>query len=248
MNAASGPSSPGQPSGQAPSGHPPSGSGPSSSGPTSSSPTSSSLAGSGLTSARRRIPRYPVAIPVDVTVLRSGLPSSIPGRSLDIGEGGVAAVLAAELQTGEWVAVELQLPNIGYALQTKAVVRHYNQLRCGFEFLGLSRDQRYMIRHWAGSSQPEPSSPEFPVISSALAKPPSPAASGFLAPLSVRFPGASENEASGAPTAVANVGVAGGGWHRVGLAMASWMATTGSPDGTKGRRTRGRRPRGFLPT
>ena len=172
MNAASGPSSPGQPSGQAPSGHP------SPSGPSSS----------GLTSARRRIPRYPVAIPVDVTVLRSGLPSSIPGRSLDIGEGGVAAVLAAELQTGEWVAVELQLPNIGYALQTKAVVRHYNQLRCGFEFLGLSRDQRYMIRYWAGSSQPEPSSPEFPVISSALAKPPSPAATGFLAPPPVDSP------------------------------------------------------------
>ena len=136
----------------------------------------------GLTSARRRIPRYPVAIPVDVTVLRSGLPSSIPGRSLDIGEGGVAAVLAAELQTGEWVAVELHLPNIGHALQTKAVVRHHNQLRCGFEFLGLSRDQRYMIRHWAGTTHPELLSPESPAISSALAKPPSAAAAGFLAP------------------------------------------------------------------
>jgi TonB family protein len=167
MSAASGPSSPGQAS-----------SGQSSTGPRQGS--------SGLSGARRRIPRYPVAIPVDVTVLRSGLPSSIPGRSLDIGEGGVAAVLASELQTGEWVAVELQLPNIGYALQTKAVVRHYNQLRCGFEFLGLSRDQRYMIRHWAGTAQPEQSSPESPVISSALAKPPSPAAAGFLAPLPAR--------------------------------------------------------------
>jgi TonB family protein len=117
--------------------------------------------------------------------LRSGLPSSIPGRSLDIGEGGVAAVLAAELQTGEWVAVELLLPNIGYALQTKAVVRHHNQLRCGFEFLGLSRDQRYMIRHWAGTTQPEQSSPEAPVISSALARSPSPAATGFPTPLPV---------------------------------------------------------------
>jgi TonB family protein len=115
---------------------------------------------------------------VDVTVLRSGLPSSIPGRSLDIGEGGVAAVLAAELQTGEWVAVELRLPNIGHALQTKAVVRHHNQLRCGFEFLGLSRDQRYMIRHWAGTTHPELVSPESPAISSALARPPS-AATGF---------------------------------------------------------------------
>jgi TonB family protein len=66
-------------------------------------------------------------------------------------------VLAAELQTGEWVAVEFQLPTAGSSLQTKAVVRHYNQLRCGFEFLGLSRDQRYMIRQWAGTIQPEQS-------------------------------------------------------------------------------------------
>lgn len=111
---------------------------------------------SGFSGVRRRIPRYSVAIPIDITVLRSGAPASIPGRSLDLGEGGVAAVLAAELQTGEWVAVEFQLPNAGQALQTKAVVRHHNQLRCGFEFLGLSGDQRSMIRRWAGNSKPLP--------------------------------------------------------------------------------------------
>jgi TonB family protein len=118
---------------------------------------------------------------MDVTVLRSGLPSNVPGRSLDIGEGGVAAVLAAELQTGEWVAVELQLPNVGYSLQTKAVVRHYHQLRCGFEFLGLSRDQRYMIRHWAGNQQ-EISSLESPMISSPLAKLSAPMLPGPMPP------------------------------------------------------------------
>jgi TonB family protein len=111
-------------------------------------------------------------VPVDVTVLRSGLPSSIPGRSLDIGEGGVAAMLAAELQTGEWVAVEFQLPNVGYPLQTKAVVRHHSQLRCGFEFLGLSRDQRYMIRHWAGTAQWDQPPIESPVIGAPLPKAP----------------------------------------------------------------------------
>jgi TonB family protein len=111
---------------------------------------------SGFSGVRRRIPRYSVAIPIDITVLRSGAPASIPGRSLDLGEGGVAAVLAAELQLGEWVAVEFQLPNAGQALQTKAVVRHHNQLRCGFEFLGLSGDQRSMIRRWAGNSKPLP--------------------------------------------------------------------------------------------
>lgn len=117
----------------------------------------------GFSGVRRRIPRYSVAIPVDITVLRSGAPASIPGRSLDLGEGGVAAVLAAELQLGEWVAVEFLLPNAGQSLQTKAVVRHHNHLRCGFEFLGLSGDQRSMIRRWAGNSQPlpilEPASP-----------------------------------------------------------------------------------------
>jgi TonB family protein len=111
---------------------------------------------SGFSGVRRRIPRYSVAIPVDITVLRSGAPASIPGRSLDLGEGGVAAVLAAELQLGEWVAVEFQLPNASQSLQTKAVVRHHNQLRCGFEFLGLSGDQRSMIRRWAGNSKPLP--------------------------------------------------------------------------------------------
>jgi TonB family protein len=188
MSAASGPSSPERlSSGRRSSGE--SSTGQSGAGQSGSSPTPSGSGqhSSGFTGARRRIPRYPVAIPVDVTVLRSGLPRSIPGRSLDIGEGGVAVVLAAELQTGEWVAVELQLPNIGYSLQTKAVVRHHNQLRCGFEFLGLSRDQRYMIRHWAGTSQPEQLSPESPAISSALAKLPSPAA-GVVTHLPAEIP------------------------------------------------------------
>jgi protein TonB len=125
---------------------------------------------SSFSGVRRRIPRYPVAVPVDVTVLRSGSASSIPGRSLDIGEGGVAAVLAAELQTGEWVAVEFHLPNVGHALQTKAVVRHHNQLRCGFEFLGLSRDQRVMIRQWAGITDPELTALESTSATSAFAK------------------------------------------------------------------------------
>lgn len=118
--------------------------------------TASGHPASGFSGVRRRIPRYPVAVPVDITVLRSGAPASIPGRSLDLGEGGVAAVLAAELQLGEWVGVEFQLPNAVHALQTKAVVRHHNQLRCGFEFQGLSQDQRTMIRRWAGNSQPLP--------------------------------------------------------------------------------------------
>jgi protein TonB len=77
----------------------------------------------------------------------------------------VAAILAGELQPGEWVAVAFQLPNEVQPLRTKAVVRHYGQMRCGLEFLGLSRDQRYMIRHWAGTTQPVRSPRESPTIS-----------------------------------------------------------------------------------
>ena len=136
---------------------------------------------SGLSGVRRRIPRYPVAIPVDITVLRSGnVRPAFPGRSLDLGEGGVAAVLAAELQLGEWVGVQFQLPNAAQALQTKAVVRHHNQLRCGFEFQGLSPDQRSMIRSWAGNSEPLQSSIE-------------PACTGFSLDLNCSFSPESES-------------------------------------------------------
>ncbi len=100
----------------------------------------------------RRSPRLPVAIPVDVTVLRSGVPDSIPGRSLDLGEGGLALILAGELHAGDPVAIEFRLPNLSSAVQAKAVVRHQAQLRCGLEFLSLSDEQQAMIRYWTAAT------------------------------------------------------------------------------------------------
>jgi len=100
----------------------------------------------------RRNPRFPLAIPVDVTVLRSGVPDSIPGRSLDVGEGGLALILAGELHLGDPVGIEFRLPNLSSAVQAKAVVRHQAQLRCGLEFLGLSDEQQAMIRYWAAAT------------------------------------------------------------------------------------------------
>jgi TonB family protein len=108
------------------------------------------LAGKELVPRRSR--RFPVAIPVDVTVLRSGVPDSIPGRSLDLGEGGLALVLAGELRAGDPVAIEFRLPNLSSAVQAKAVVRHQAQLRCGLEFLSLSGEQQAMIRYWIGAT------------------------------------------------------------------------------------------------
>src|ERR1700740_2208657 len=62
---------------------------------------------------RRVAPRRRVAVPVNVTVLRSGVPDAVPGRSVDVGEGGLGAVLAAELFPGELVGVEFRLPDGG---------------------------------------------------------------------------------------------------------------------------------------
>jgi len=102
---------------------------------------------------RRRVPRCPLAVPVDVTALRSGVPECIPGRLLDVGEGGVAVALAAELRQGDSVGVEFRLPNTSQSLHAKAVVRHQTQLCCGLEFVGLSLEQEAMIRYWVGSSR-----------------------------------------------------------------------------------------------
>lgn len=113
------------------------------------------------TGARRRAPRWPLAVPVDITVLRSGIPDCVPGRSLDIGEGGLAAFLAGELRPGESVGVELRLPPVGLPLRTRAMVRHESRLRCGLEFLGLSPEQREMLRYWAQRGLEKQPLPEF---------------------------------------------------------------------------------------
>ena len=117
----------------------------------------------------RRVSRHAIAIPVDVTVLRSGVPNNIPGRSLDLGEGGMLAVLAAEFRPGDSVGLEFRLPDVSAPLRAKAEVRHQAQLQCGFEFLGLSQDQQASIRYWARrrtQSQPEIQPPETPASQS----------------------------------------------------------------------------------
>jgi TonB family protein len=97
---------------------------------------------------RRTVPRFVVQAPLDVTVLRSGIPDTVPGRSVNLGERGIAAMLAGELMPGETVGVEVRLPH-GDPFRTRAMVRYQDKLRCGLEFVGLSAEQRASIRDWA---------------------------------------------------------------------------------------------------
>ena len=59
--------------------------------------TATTPAHSGTTASTRRVPRYKLTVPLDVTVLRSGIPDNIPGRTLEIGEGGMGVVVASQL-------------------------------------------------------------------------------------------------------------------------------------------------------
>lgn len=97
--------------------------------------------------ARRRL-----AVPLSVTVLRSGVPDDVPGRSIDLCAGGIGAILAAELLPGELVGVEFQLPHVGPVL-AKARVCYHQHLRYGLQFLAISSDQQAMIEFWTCDSR-----------------------------------------------------------------------------------------------
>ena len=72
---------------------------------------------------RRKHPRYELTSPVEVTVLRSGIPQNLPGRLVDAGLGGLSVVLAGDLYIGESVGIEFPLPNSSELVQARARVR-----------------------------------------------------------------------------------------------------------------------------
>lgn len=101
---------------------------------------------------RRTGTRRRLAVPMNVTVLRSGVPEAVPGRSIDVCEGGVGAVLAGELFPGELVGVEFELPQAGSVL-AKARVCYHERLRYGLQFLAIPPEQRAMIGDWIAAKQ-----------------------------------------------------------------------------------------------
>ena len=111
---------------------------------------------------RRSFPRHPVHVALDVIALRSGVPENLPGRCTDLSEAGVGGMVAGELAAGQQVAIELRLPNVGVPVRARALVRYQGKLRCGFEFVGMSVEQREMIRYWAYRLASQPTEWEKP--------------------------------------------------------------------------------------
>lgn len=98
--------------------------------------------------AKRRVPRYKLTIPLNLTVLRSGVPDSIPARMLEIGEGGMGVVVASKLLLGESVRVEFLLPHTTAPVRATAVVRYQRERCFGLQFLRLPVEQQSIIRYW----------------------------------------------------------------------------------------------------
>jgi TonB family protein len=102
----------------------------------------------GLSLPKRQIPRYKLAVPLDLTVLRSGVPDNIRGRSLEIGEGGMGLFTDSQLLLGESVRVEFLLPHVSLPVRATAVVRYQRGGCFGLQFLRLPCEQRSIIRYW----------------------------------------------------------------------------------------------------
>ena len=99
-------------------------------------------------SLRRRHSRYELTCPVEVTVLRSGIPQTLPGRIVDAGIGGISVVLSGDLHPGESTGVEFQLAGAPSAVQARARVRYQDRVRSGLEFSTIAREKLELVRLW----------------------------------------------------------------------------------------------------
>jgi c-di-GMP-binding flagellar brake protein YcgR len=98
----------------------------------------------------RRHPRAVFSVPITLHHLMPGGVRSSPGVSLDISEGGMGALVQNHLEPGATVRIDVELG--GRLLKAVAIVRHVSPVRSGFEFLGLSLEEREQINSAALSN------------------------------------------------------------------------------------------------
>jgi hypothetical protein len=90
------------------------------------------------------------SIPITLRRCCRGGVKSTHGISLDLGEGGLGAIVQGEVCVGETVAIDFQLCD--QPVTTVAIVRHTSNVNSGFEFVGLTRAERSQIATLVGQS------------------------------------------------------------------------------------------------
>ncbi|HTS36103.1 MAG TPA: PilZ domain-containing protein [Candidatus Solibacter sp.] len=88
----------------------------------------------------QRHPRALFSVPIAIRHLMAGGVQTTRGVSLDISESGLGALVQGVLHVGDTVTINMNLPE--HTLNAVAIVRHSSTVRSGFEFLGLSADER----------------------------------------------------------------------------------------------------------
>ncbi len=91
----------------------------------------------------RQYPRFVFSVPVTVRHWPPRGFRTARGMTLDISEGGMAAIVPDTLSVGEIVEIDLTLP-VGL-INTLATVKYNSANRSGFEFVGLSSQERQQI-------------------------------------------------------------------------------------------------------
>ncbi len=72
--------------------------------------------------------------------------ATIHCRSNDLNKEGIGVLLPSDLPIGTRASVEFSLPNRMEPLRLRALLRHREGFRSGFEFVHLSSEERHLIR------------------------------------------------------------------------------------------------------
>jgi hypothetical protein len=96
---------------------------------------------------QQRHARTLFSVPLTLQYLGAGGMRTTHGISLDVSESGIGALLQSTLSVGDTVGIELELPD--RPLNTVAIVRHSSSVRSGFEFVGLTAEERARLAGFA---------------------------------------------------------------------------------------------------
>lgn len=91
------------------------------------------------------LPRANPRFLLDIRIVIRGK-EVLHGRTKDIAEGGLGATVAGDIQVGDIVELEFQLPEAQEPIKMKAEVRYRQGFQCGVRFLNATSDQRDILR------------------------------------------------------------------------------------------------------
>ncbi len=98
----------------------------------------------------QRYPRALFSVPARFQYLLPGGIRSSRGTTLDISEGGLGAIVSGELRVGDMVEIDVRIAEA--TLTIVAIVRHSSKVQSGFEFVGLTPEERQQITSVIGSA------------------------------------------------------------------------------------------------